>query len=470
MRPRGSITGPVVLITLGCLFLAHTFSPGFDVIQAVSRYWPVLLIGWGVLGLVEVVLRGFRGTSVPVNGVSGGAWFFVVLVIFFGCACWLWSNPETWWHRIGMDQSMALIGNAHDFSFDPIHKETGPAPRVVIESFRGDAKITGTDASEVTVTGHKTIRSLNPDAAQKANETATVETTVEGNTVIIRCNQDHSGSRVEISADLEIAVPKGATVEAVGRNGDFDISDIQSVDVSSDNADVKIAGIAGDVKIDTRQSSDVDCSNVKGAVTLRGRGDDVNLTGISGSVSVEGDYTGTISLRAIANAVRIDSMHTKFDAQSVPGTLSLQRGSLEANNLVGPVKVSAQATDVSINGFRQALDLTVDKGDVDLKPGFVPLSDITINAKSGDVSVNLPAQANFAMNATTAHGDISNDFGAALTSASSDNGSTLSGKIGTGPQIAITAVHGDISIKKAAGAAQVQSVPSTKEPAQTESI
>lgn len=447
MRYRGSITGPVILILLGFLFLAHTFSPGFDLIGLISRYWPFLLIGWGVVGLLEVFLRSSKG-SVPVNGVSGGGWFIVLLVIFFGYASWQWSNPGTWWHRAGFDQSVAFIGDSHDFSFEQIRKQTGPAPRIVIESFRGDAKVTGTDSDEVTVSGHKSVRALDMTAAQKANRASGVEAVVEGNTIIIRCNQDRSAPHTEVSTDLEIAVPKGAVLEAIGRNGDFDISSIHSVDLSSDNAGVKVREIAGEVKIDTRASDQVECTNVKGSVSLRGRGEDVSLSSVAGQVSVVGDYTGTITLRAISNPVRIESMHTQFDAQGVPGNLTLERGSLEANNLVGPLKVNAKATDVTLNQFRSALDLTVEKGDVQLKPGILPLSTITVNAQSGNVSLTLPAQASFDLSASTAHGSVSNDFGAVLTTAPGNNGATLSGKIGSGPQIAITGDHGDITISK----------------------
>lgn len=451
MRYRGSITGPVVLITLGCLFLAHTFSPEFNIISAVSHYWPYLLIAWGVIGLLEVILRGFRGSRVPVNGVSGVGWLLVLLVIFFGYASWQWQNPGTWWRRAGLDQSVALIGNAHDYSFDPIRRATGKAPRVVIESFRGDAKVTGSDDSEITVSGHKTIRALEIGAADQANRNANVEVSVEGNTLVIRCNQDRGGSHVEVSTDLEITVPKNAVLEAVGRNGDFEIAGIRSVDLSSDNAGIKIRDIAGEVKIDTRQSDDVQLTNVNGAVTMRGRGDDVSLSSVAGQVSVVGDYTGTIGLHAIASPVRIESMHTQFEAQSIPGSLTLERGSLDASNLVGPVKLTAQATDVTLSEFQSSLDLSVDKGDVELKPGSLPLSDITVKAHSGDVSLALPAQAGFELTATAAHGDISNEFSDALKASSDDNSSTLTGKVGTGPQISINAEHGDIKLRKADG-------------------
>ena len=40
----------------------------------------------------------------------------------------------------------------------------------MIESFRGNARITGVDADAVKVTGHKTIRSLDQSGADRANQ------------------------------------------------------------------------------------------------------------------------------------------------------------------------------------------------------------------------------------------------------------------------------------------------------------
>jgi LiaI-LiaF-like transmembrane region len=47
---RASLMGPVVLITLGAMFLLAQFLPGWGI----GRTWPALLIVIGVLKLVEV--------------------------------------------------------------------------------------------------------------------------------------------------------------------------------------------------------------------------------------------------------------------------------------------------------------------------------------------------------------------------------------------------------------------------------
>ena len=72
--------------------------------------------------------------------------------------------------------------------------------------------------------------------------------------MIIRNNQDRlSGNSVRIDADMEITVPKGASIEAHGRYGDFDITDVDgNVEIISDNAGVRLQNIGGDARIDLR--------------------------------------------------------------------------------------------------------------------------------------------------------------------------------------------------------------------------
>jgi cell wall-active antibiotic response 4TMS protein YvqF len=48
-RRRVSLTGPVLLITLGVIFLLDQFVPGCGI----SRTWPVLLVVFGVIKLLD---------------------------------------------------------------------------------------------------------------------------------------------------------------------------------------------------------------------------------------------------------------------------------------------------------------------------------------------------------------------------------------------------------------------------------
>src|SRR5260370_7758557 len=80
---RGSVIGPLILIEIGALFLLGNLWPEIPMADIISRYWPFLLIGWGLLRLVEILLWAIMSKPIPRNGVSGGPWglvFFLSII------------------------------------------------------------------------------------------------------------------------------------------------------------------------------------------------------------------------------------------------------------------------------------------------------------------------------------------------------------------------------------------------------
>ena len=451
MRPRGSVVGPLILIVIGALFLMHTISPEFRVWDLVGRGWPFLLILWGGLQIIEITARVLRGRPLPVNGISGGGWVLVVLICLAGLTVWEVRRPDAWWRRAGFEESVEAFGEGHDYTIPSITKTTGKTPHIVIEGFRGDAKITGGDDTDaVSVSGHKTVQSFDEKEADQADKRTPVEIAMQGNTVTIRCNQDKSNTQTRITSDLEISVPKGASVEATGTRGDFDITSINGdIDLSSDNAGVHLEDVAGNVKVDTGQSDVIRCINVTGAVELHGHGADIDLETIAGQVTIDGEFGGTLTLRELKKPVRIENFHTELDLQQVNGEVRLDRGSLNMEDVIGPVKLTTRSTDVTINGFTDALEMAVEKGDVDVRPEHLPLGKMIVHTRSGNIELALPQSAAFALTAATNHGEVDNQFGDALKERAEGRGARLEGSIGSGPDVNLQTDRGTITVRKA---------------------
>ncbi len=445
---RISITGPLVLIAIGVLFLIHAISPEYHIGEFLILYWPFILIGWGVIALLEACVLAMSGSALPVNGISGGGWVLVILICIVGVISFEFHRPNTWWRNTGWETGVQAFGEEHEYTIDPVQKAVGDAPHVVIETFRGDAKVTVGAGKQVTVSGHKTVKSFDSGEADRSNSATPVDVIVQGNTVTVRCNQDKASGRAPVTTDLEVSVPKDASVEASGTYGDFDISGTAgNVNISSDNAGVRLQDIGGNVNIDTRRSDLVRCTNVTGAVDLRGKGEDVELTKIAGQVTIAGDYSGTLALRNLVKPVHVQDRRTQFDVQQIAGEIRLDSGSLNAENVVGPVKLNTHDTDVTLTGFTNGLDLNVDKGDIELKPG-VPLANMTVHTHSGDIAVTLPQSANFAITASTDHGDIDNEFGDRLHERSDGPGAKLQGSTGSGPDLRFATDRGSVTVRK----------------------
>ena len=63
MRSR-SITGPVILVVIGFLFLVNNVWRNVPFWSLMWDYWPVLLIVVGVIGLVEALYFASRGVVI----------------------------------------------------------------------------------------------------------------------------------------------------------------------------------------------------------------------------------------------------------------------------------------------------------------------------------------------------------------------------------------------------------------------
>ena len=453
MRARGSITGPLVLILLGVVFLIHAISPDFRLGDLLARYWPYGLILWGVIALLEVCIRFFGTGPIPRNGVSGGAWALVVVVAILGSSAYEFQRPNNWLRQVGFDSGMEAFGEEHQYPIDAISKKVGEEPRIVIEDFRGNAKITGAEGSQVSLTGQKSIRSFDTSDADKANSQTPVEILTDGNTVTIRCHQDRHGVRSSVTTNLDLSVPKGSSIQGTASHGNIDVSSVNgNVDFTGgSSSDIKLEDVGGNVRLETRGADSIHCTNVKGTIDLHGRGSDVDLEKIEGQVTVGGDYTGTVSLRALSKPVRMESMRTQLDARQIRGYIRLDRGSVEGKDLIGPVKLTAHSTDISLAGFSDSLDLTVDRGDIELRPERSAMGRIAVHTRSGDIDLAVPSAARFSLTANTGNGEIDNQFGDALKESSQGHGARLEGAVGSGPEVNLVTQHGSITLKKASG-------------------
>ncbi|HLB88645.1 MAG TPA: DUF5668 domain-containing protein, partial [Terriglobales bacterium] len=74
-RRRSIFTG-VVLIVLGLIFLAQNFRGEFGFWRLFSKWWPLLLILWGVAKLIDRLAAQRSGEGAP-RTITGGEIFLV---------------------------------------------------------------------------------------------------------------------------------------------------------------------------------------------------------------------------------------------------------------------------------------------------------------------------------------------------------------------------------------------------------
>ncbi|MBI1898685.1 MAG: DUF4097 family beta strand repeat protein [Acidobacteria bacterium] len=459
---RGSVIGPLILILLGVLFLLNNLRPDLSLLDLVARYWPYLLIGWGVLRLIEVVYWAATSKPLPASGISGGEWTLVVFLVLIGSGLFFLHERSGWWSPLRMRiHGVEVFGETFDFPIAEQKLTAGKTPRILVENHRGNVRIAGADTEEVKVLGHKSVRALNQKDADEADRLTQLELKNQGDIIVIRTNHDRAGSETRIAADLEVTVPRGAMVDARGRYGDYDVTDLAGdVEIQSENAGVRIQNLGGNLRVDTRRGDVLRALNVKGTVELKGRNNNVELENIAGQVTINGAYYD-LQFRNLAKPLRYNSDRTELRVEGIPGQLRMASGDVVGEELAGPVYLHSRSKDVQIAGVSNSLEVALDRGDIEVRPGL-PTPKLDLRTRAGDIDLALAEKAQFKLRATTQRGEIENDFGAPVhvDSREHERAQTATGSVGEGAEVVLVTDRGRIQIRKAMGAEPLRNLES----------
>jgi DUF4097 and DUF4098 domain-containing protein YvlB len=431
----------LLLLIIGGLFLWRNMHPEAPVFETLAQYWPFLLIGWGLLRLVEVaVWRESRQ-----GGFTGGEVVLVILVCTAGSLMWAAHENGIHFNSRGLD----WWGVQYDYQVSA-SAPAASANRIVFENPRGSIKVTGADTKDVTVTGHKTIRAYARPDADRTNGNTAVEIVPQGDRLLIRTNQDRAPDNQQISDELEVTVPRSMAMDARGHTGDFEIADVAGdVELASDRGDVRLARVGGNVRLDIGRSDLIRVVDLKGRLDVQGRGSDMELENIAGQVTIKGAYNGTLDFKKLDKPLQFEgARNTELSVQAVPGHINMDLGEFNGTDLIGPVRFVAQSRDIRIEQFTQSLELQTQRGDVELHPGRLPMPSIDAHSGVGRIDLVLPEKATFQLDATAERGEAVNDFGPQIQRGSEGRSASLRGKVGDGPTMHLTASRGAISVRK----------------------
>ncbi len=443
---RRSIVGPLVLIGLGAAFLINNLHPDLNLFSLAVTYWPFLLIGLGTLRLIEVLLYASQSKPLPSGGMGGGEILLIILLCIVGTGIYE-GRKHTGMMRIGR-HTMEIFGEAFDYPVNA-QKAIGAKPRILFDNTLGNIRVNGGDGDELKITGHKTVHAYSRADADRANDQSPLEVVVEGDRVIVRTNQEKVREDRRVSIDMEVTVPRGASISGRGRLGDFDITGIDGdVEIASDNAGVRLSKIGGNAKVDVKRSDIVRAAGVKGMVEVLGRGNDLEVEDIDGPVSVDGSFAGNLEFKNLAKPFHFVSRNTDLRVEKLPGRISLDLAALSGDNLVGPITLTTKSKDVKLRDFTQSLQLDLERGDVELTPHSLPLAKIDVRCRlGGNVDLTLPADGKFDLTATTGKGEVRNDYGGSVKIETNGRSSTMK-MSGNGSPIQASTARGTLTVRK----------------------
>jgi DUF4097 and DUF4098 domain-containing protein YvlB len=446
VRPR-SIAGPIILIAIGGAFLLNNLMPELSYWRILGHYWPFLIIAFGVIRLVEVLTFVNSGKPLPPRGVGGGQ---IALLVLVCVVFWAVSQNRGNWTRMGRIESgsLELFGEQYDY---PVSAKTSASgiTLLVLDNLRGNLTISGGDTPECVIEGRKTVHAFHKNDADDYDRRSQIHFVREGNQLIVRSDEGRISGEHRISTDLDIKAPRNVTIQARGRSGDLTISSFDgSVDVSSDRGDVRLSDIAGNAKVDLNHSGLIRVVDVKGNVDVQGRGSDVQFQNIAGQVTINGSYSGTLDFKNLAKPLHFESSQTEMRIAQLPGSLTMDLGDVRATNIVGPMRLRTKSRDIHIDGFTDAMELEIERGDVELTPGRAPLAKIDVHLRNGNIALALPDKAAFDLKANTSQGDAHNDYGDGVKVDVAGRSASLRSVESKGPAITVTTDRGTVSVRK----------------------
>jgi hypothetical protein len=183
---------------------------------------------------------------------------------------------------------------------------------------------------------------------------------------------DKSDRRVrgdcQASADLELDVPKGATVQIQTRDGDIDISGVEAAYAGSQNGDICIEHV----------SEIIEAGSIGGGISLKDSSGRVSLSSAGGGIDVS-----NVTPMAQADV---------FEVVSVSGDIQLQK--------VTHAKLAAKSVT----------------GNINLTGPLARSGNYGFSTMSGDITLAIPPDSSFRLIAKLAQdGEISTDFPLTLT-------------------------------------------------------
>jgi hypothetical protein len=424
-------------VAIGGLFLARNLGYPVPVWNAVARYWPLLIIGWGLLKLIDYFHLRKSGENRPL--FSGGEVALLILVIFTGSAITAAANIDPDIGRLFdfTDDFDFWDITGNNYNYSEHHEADVPAgSSIEIINMYGSVEVRPSDVDRIILDVEKTIRASSREEADRRAPEFTFSIRNEGSVFRVASNQDvpvrnESGETFmppvpplvdepeqQINEQVETAIEQriqGRIEERLGRIP-------ERLGRIPERLGSERLRFKSDLVIQVPRQSVTRINNRNGAVRVE------NLTG---DQTINNRY-GVVSVRGVTGKVQILNGY----------------GSVNLEDINGPLTVETSFQDVNIQNVRGAVDVKNRYGEIELSFDQPPEADITVLGEFSDVTMELPTNAAFNIVGHTRFGDVDSDFDEIQLSRSRGDRS-LSGRVGQGgPQLRIETRNGDIRLDR----------------------
>ena len=421
-----------------------------------ARFWPALLILWGVLKLIEHEQAKRLGQ--PTRGIGVGGVFLMLFLIMAGLIATQVARLD--WKsigehiQIGDDEGLDEIFGGSTFNYsDELTQEIAAGSVLHVNDDRGTITINVADFKTNDKTNDKTlkvsvrkkIRAEKEEDAVSYNNKTKPQITVADKVVTVNANTRGAGDK-GVTTDMDIYVPANTALVITSGRGDVTIAGMSSnAEINHHRGEVNINDHTGNISLNLNGSS-ARLAHVKGDVTIQGRANEVAVEDVDGAVHLNGEFMESVRLVRVSQTVSFHSSRTDMEFSRLDGRLDLDSGDLRADSLAGPMHLTTRSKDIALEGLSGDLRLEDSNGTVEV--GLYKPGNIQIDNRKGDVQVSIPPNTAIKVEARTRQGEIESDFDEIKVD-NRDKESSANGSIGTnGPRLVMNCDKGTIEIRK----------------------
>jgi hypothetical protein len=447
-RPR-SFAAPFVLIVLGTVCLLGTMgilSRG-RMWHLFANYWPILLIFWGAIKLIEHQRAHREGVRAP--GIGAGGIFLAVIIVVFGLVAnqldrvnWSGLRDQI---NMGDEDFDNIFGETYNFS-DHLDQAFPAGDSLKIIDNHGAVSVHASDDNQITVVVRKRVKADNQSDGDKYNTETKPTITTIGGLVTLDAKTEGAGDH-PIETDLDISLPRNVPVAIVAHHGDVTLVDRNGdVDISSQHADTSVEDVTGNVKVSQDKGS-VKLEQINGDVHIEGRMDELSVSDIKGSAQLDGEFQESVKLERIAKTVTFKSSRTDMEFSRIDGSLDLDSDELHADQITGPLHLNTRSKNLALDDVSGDVRLQDDNGSIEV--GMRTLGNVQIDNRNGDIQLSVPDKAGFRLDAHTRDGEIQSDF-PELSVNNDEHEARASGSLGNAAShIVLNNEHDNIEIRRA---------------------
>jgi hypothetical protein len=203
-----------------------------------------------------------------------------------------------------------------------------------------------------------------------------------------------------------------------------------ALSVRTSSGDISVAGVDGAVSL-TSGSGDVTAHDIANGLTVATSSGDVALERVGGKLNVQ---TGSGDVRLA-------------DGHVVDATVQANSGDIELQGVANTIALNSGSGDIDVRDAHDGqLAIRANSGNIDYTGSLARAANSSVETSSGDVTLRLPGDSSFILEANTSSGDLENAF----TLANGQRGrQSLSGVAGAdGHTLKIATSSGDISIER----------------------